>query len=119
MTEQTQGRVLNITPEEIESGKTMAFVAYLIFFIPLLIEEQRKNKFVMFHTEQSLLILLIYVAGFILGTIGSFFCIGAILYLIVVFAFVLWIIGVINALSGKVKEVPLVGQFGAKFNFVK
>jgi len=119
MTEQTQGRVLNITPEEIESGKTMAFVAYLIFFIPLLIEESKKNKFVMFHTEQSLVVFLLNVAGIILGTIGSLFCIGAIFYLINLFAFVLWIIGIINALSGKVKELPLVGQFGAKFNFVK
>jgi len=119
MTEQTQGRVLNITPEEIESGKTMAFVAYLIFFIPLLIDDAKKNKFVMFHTEQSLVIVLINVAGVVLGTIGSFFCIGVVFYLLNLFALILWIIGVINAFSGKATPLPLVGQFGEKFNFVK
>lgn len=121
MTEQTQGRVLNITPEEIESGKTMAFVAYLIFFIPLLIEESKKNKFVMFHTEQALVIVLTYVAVFILAFVASIIvpCVGALLFLLYIFPFVLWIIGIINALSGKVKELPLIGQFGAKFNFVK
>jgi len=43
-------RNLDITPEEIESGKTMAIIAYLIFFIPLLMDDMKKNKFVMFHT---------------------------------------------------------------------
>ncbi len=112
-------RVLNITPEEIESGKVMAFVAYLIFFIPLLMEDQRRNKFVMFHTEQSIVIVIINVAGIVLGTIGSFFCIGVVFYLLNLFAFVLFIIGIINALGGKVALLPLVGQFGEKINLVK
>ena len=76
-------RQLNITPEEIESGKTMAFVAYLIFFIPLLMEDMRKNKFVMFHTEQSIVLVIVQVIGWILGTIGSMFCIGVVFYIIV------------------------------------
>ena len=46
-------RQINITPEEIEAGKTMAFVAYLIFFVPLLMEDMRKNKFVMFNPDWS------------------------------------------------------------------
>ena len=112
-------RVLNITPEEIESGKVMAFVAYLIFFVPLLMEDQRKNKFVMFHTEQSIVVVIVNVAGIVLGTIGSFFCIGVVFYLLNLFALVLWIMGVINAFGGKVTPLPLVGQFGEKFNLVK
>ena len=62
-------RTLNITPEEIQQGKTMAIVAYLIFFIPLLMDDMRKNKFVMFHTEQSIVLLLLNVAAGIIGTI--------------------------------------------------
>jgi len=61
MTEST--RTLNITPEEIQQGKTMAIVSYLIFFIPLLMDDMRKNKFVMFHTEQSIVLLLIKYCG--------------------------------------------------------
>jgi len=112
-------RNLNITPEEIESGKTMAFVAYLIFFIPLLMDEYKKNKFVMYHTEQAIVLVILNLAGFVLGTIGSMFCIGAIFYLINLFAFVLLIMGVINALGGKVVPLPLIGQYGEKFNLVK
>ncbi|MCB0724753.1 MAG: hypothetical protein KDC73_08595 [Ignavibacteriae bacterium] len=117
MTETT--RSLNITPEEIESGKTMAVVAYIIFFVPLLMEDARKNKFVMFHTEQSIVLVIVNVIGVILGTIGSMFCIGVVFYLINLFAFVLAIMGIINAINGKATPLPLVGQFGEKFNLVK
>jgi uncharacterized membrane protein len=112
-------RNLNITPEEIEQGKTMAVVAYLIFFIPLLMDDMRKNKFVMFHTEQAIVVFIVNLAGIILGSIGSMFCIGAILYLLCLFAFVLAIMGIINALNGQVKPLPLVGAYGEKFNLVK
>jgi uncharacterized membrane protein len=121
-------RQLNITPEEIESGKAMAFVAYIIFFIPLLIEEQRKNKFVMYHTEQALTLVILWVIIWIAQAILSaiVFSISFHLYFLVVIInllwiipLVLWILGVINALTGKVKEVPIVGQFGKMFNFVK
>ena len=114
-----ENRQLNITPEEIESGKTMAVVAYLIFFVPLLMEDMKKNKFVMFHTEQSIVLVILNVIGVILGTIGSFFCIGVIFYLINLFAFVLAIMGIINAVNGKAVPLPLVGQYGEKFNLVK
>ena len=112
-------RQLNITPEEIESGKTMAILAYILFIIPLVVEEAKQNKFAMFHTEQAIVIAILHLAGFILGTIGSMVCIGAIFYLINLFAFVLWIMGLIYAIQGQVKAVPLVGQFGEKFNLVK
>lgn len=92
-------RVLNISQDEIEKGKSMAAIAYLVFFIPLVIDEYKKNKFVMFHTEQAIVCLIL-----------NLFCgIG------IIFA----IIGLINALGGKVVELPLVGQFGRNFNLVK
>lgn len=122
-------RNLNITPEEIESGKTMAFVAYLIFFIPLLMDEYKKNKFVMFHTEQSIVLLissfLLYFAVFIFSTLLSFTfgILGLFSSLLFVFALLfnvaLFIIGVINSLNGKIQQLPLIGQFGEMFKFVK
>jgi uncharacterized membrane protein len=107
-------RVLNITPEEIEQGKTMAFVAYLIFFIPLLMEDMRKNKFVMFHTEQAIVLLIFNIIAAILSTITC--GLGIILYIPWL---VFLIMGIMNALNGQVKELPLIGKFGEKFNLVK
>lgn len=107
-------RTLNITPEEIQQGKTMAIVAYLIFFIPLLMEDMRKNKFVMFHTEQSILIVILYV---IVSIVGTLTCgIGMVLYIVCI---VLQIIGIMNAANGEVKPLPIIGQYGEKFNLVK
>ena len=107
-------RQLSFTPEEVEAGKTMAIVAYLIFFVPLLVEDARKNRFVMYHTEQSIVLQILNLAVVIIGmaTCG----IGFIL-VIAVLAGV--IIGIINASKGEAKLLPVIGQYGAKFNLVK
>lgn len=107
-------RDLNITPEEIEQGKTMAIIAYLIFFIPLLMDDMKKNKFVMFHTEQSIILLLLNIAAGIIGTITC--GIGLVLYIPWV---IFLIMGIMNAAGGKVVPLPLIGQYGEKFNLVK
>jgi uncharacterized membrane protein len=85
-------RNLDITPEEIQQGKTMAIIAYLIFFIPLLMDDMKKNKFVMFHTEQSIVLLLLNIAAGIIGTITC--GIGLVLYIPWV---ILLIMGIMNA----------------------
>jgi uncharacterized membrane protein len=99
------------TPEEIEKGKVMAILGYLICFIlPLL--AARDNKYAMYHQEQIFVIIILYV----IGAITSVIFIGFAVYL---FAFVLWIMGLINAITGKYAPLPLVGKLGEKFNLVK
>ena len=112
-------RQLDITPEEIESGKGIAAIAYIFFFVPLLMDDMKKNKFVMFHTEQSIVLTIVHGSGWLLGVFGNVFCIGYVFYLIVIFAWVLIIFGIINALNGEVKELPLIGEFGEKLNLIK
>ncbi|MBS1517018.1 MAG: hypothetical protein JSS91_02935 [Bacteroidetes bacterium] len=107
-------RNLDITQEEIQSGKTMAIISYLIFFIPLLMDDMKKNKFVMYHTEQSIVLLLLNIAAGIIGTITC--GIGLVLYIPWV---VFLIMGIMNAANGQVKPLPLIGQYGEKFNLVK
>jgi len=92
----------------------MAIVAYLIFFIPLLMDDMRKNKFVMFHTEQSIVLLLLNVAAGIIGTITC--GIGLVLYIPWL---ILLIMGIMNASNGEVKPLPVIGIYGEKFNLVK
>jgi len=104
----------NITPEEIEAGKGMALVSYIIFWLPLLMEEHRKNKFVMYHTQQSIILAITYTAASIIAVITC--GIGIILFIPIL---VFQIMGIINAIQGVVKPVPLIGQLGEKFNLVK
>jgi uncharacterized membrane protein len=107
-------RTFNVTPEEIQQGKTMAIVAYLVFFIPLLMDDMRKNNYVMFNTEQSIVLLLLNIAA---GIVGAITCgIGLVLYIPWL---ILLIMGIMNAANGEVKPLPVIGQWGEKFNLVK
>lgn len=120
-------RQLNITPEEIESGKVMGILAYIFFIIPLL--AARDNKFAMFHTEQSIILVVtsvvIWIAAFIINLIvsqisSSLACVISILTFLPWIAYlVLWIMGLLNAIGGKVKELPVIGKYGEKLNLVK
>jgi uncharacterized membrane protein len=120
-------RQLNITPEEIESGKTMGILAYIFFVIPLL--AARDNKFAMYHTEQAIVLwiafVLIYIAlmliNIVIGMISdSIACVVSILGILPWIAYlVLWIMGLMNAIGGKVKELPVIGAYGSKLNLVK
>lgn len=107
-------RNLNVTPEEIQQGKTMAIISYFIFFIPLLMDDMRQNKFVMFHTEQSIIVLICYVISSIIASITC--GIGIVLWIPCI---ILLIMGIMNAANGEMKVLPVVGQYGEKFNLVK
>ncbi|MCX7878180.1 MAG: hypothetical protein N2510_05990 [Ignavibacteria bacterium] len=123
----SETRQLNITPEEIESGKVMGILAYIFFIIPLL--AARENRYAMFHTEQAIVLwivfILVYIVmwilTFIIGQISSTLaCVVSIIGILPwVVYLILWIMGLINAIGGKVKELPLIGQYGAKLNLVK
>ena len=129
MTDSTNTRpaVASITDADIQDGKTMAILAYILFLIPLL--TSRDKKFAMFHTEQAIALwaafIVIYIAVTILVIIvgkisSSLGCVVSILGIVPWIAYlVLWIMGLMNAIGGKVKELPLVGSLGAKLNLVK
>jgi len=107
-------RQVNFTQEDVTSGKTMAMLCYLVFFIPLLMEDMKKNNFVMYHVEQSIVLLILNI---IIGIVGVITCgIGLLLYIAWI---VFIIIGIMNANKGECKPLPLIGSFGEKFNLVK
>jgi uncharacterized membrane protein len=107
-------RQVNFTQEDVANGKTMAMLAYLIFFIPLLMDDSKKNNFVLFHVEQGIALTILNVICAILGTVTC--GIGLILYIPWL---IFMIMGIMNASKGEVKPLPLIGSFGEKFNLVK
>ncbi len=95
-----------------ETNNGMCALAYLLFFVPLIVDGS--NEDYRFHANQGLLVFLIAVAGWIIGLILSFTIVLWILAVILklacsIFALVLMIMGIINALNGEQKELPLVG----------
>ena len=98
-----------------EENVGMAVVAYLFFFIPLL-TDSKDDPFVKFHVKQSLLIVCFSLALYILRyvpVIGEAIYVISPLISLAEFAFI--IIGIINALSRKKKELPWIGQFAEKW----
>lgn len=93
----------------IETNKWICILAYIIFFIPILVDgENEKYKF---HTNQGLTLFILSVA---ISIIGSFVpVIGWFIILPVgeVFCLILAIIGMINAYNGKMKELPIIGKY--------
>jgi uncharacterized membrane protein len=96
------------TTDDVEKNKGMAILAYFLFFIPML-TDAKNSQFAMFHANQGLLVLL---AGVIVSVVGSIIpLLGWFLILPFgsIFVFVLWIMGIINAAKGEMKELPLIG----------
>lgn len=96
------------TVEDIEKGKTMAGLAYLLFFLPLVVCPE--SKYGRFHANQSLILLITAIAGNIILSLIPI--IGWML--IPVFAIavlVLGLMGLLNGFGGKAKELPIIGKF--------
>lgn len=105
---------------DIAKNKVLALFAYIgiLFLIPLLAAPN--SKFARFHTNQG---LVLFITGVIWGVIsgivnlivggvpvlGSLFSILSALVSLALF--ILSILGIINACTGKAKELPLVGTF--------
>lgn len=99
-------------PNDIQQNKVMAILAYLgiLFLVPLLAAPQ--SPYARFHTNQG---LVLFIADIILGIVAGaciFIPIAGLIIssLISLGIFVLVILGIVNAASGKCKELPLIGK---------
>jgi uncharacterized membrane protein len=92
------------------NDNAIAALGYLIFFVPLLVEP--KTEFKTFHANQGLLLLIFMVGGSIVSAVLTVILIGAILWpLLMLYGFVVGIMGIVNALNGKKARLPLIGQW--------
>ncbi|MFZ5376293.1 MAG: DUF4870 domain-containing protein [Patescibacteria group bacterium] len=102
------------TQEDIEKNKGMAIIAYIIFFVPLL-TDSKDSPYVKFHVKQAIMLVLASVVVSIAGTIIPF--IGW--FLIAPFGtlalLVLWVIGILNAVNGEAKELPVLGKYAEQY----
>ena len=101
--------------KDAEENKIFAVLAYfgILVLVPLL--SKKESKFAMFHAKQGLVLLIGWIAMWVLGFIPI---IGWILdFVLFIALLVLSIMGIINAASGKTKELPVVGDLAKKFKF--
>jgi uncharacterized membrane protein len=99
------------------TNTTMAVIAYVLFFVPLLTGDAKKDSFVKYHTKQGLVLFLLVVLLNVIDWILPFYFWWTINWILSVGTLILLIIGISNAVNGKQEPLPLVGKFADIFKF--
>jgi len=109
-----------------EQNKGMAVLAYILFFVPLLAGTHKTSEFVKFHTNQGIVLVIFCVAfgivtsilsAIIMGiavaslAVGLIMTVPVIIGLLWIFPLVLVIVGIVNAATGKMNPLPVIGKF--------
>lgn len=102
-------------PQGGQKNVLMAVLCYLgILVIVPLVTEAKNDSFVKFHIKQGLVLLIAWVVAGVAGMVPVLGWIAA--PFLALFLFILFVIGIINAVSGKEKALPLIGHFGDKIH---
>ncbi|MGI6257968.1 MAG: hypothetical protein ACOYJU_07855 [Anaerovoracaceae bacterium] len=106
------------TQQEVNDGKAFAILAYLGILVLIPIFAAKDNKFARYHANQGLILFIgeviyaiIYqvVAYIVLVSFWGLYWLLTILGLVGLVFLVFAILGIVNAASGKAKELPVVG----------
>lgn len=101
-------------PQSANKNTGMAVVAYLLFFVPLL-TDAKNDPFVKYHVKQGLVLFIGWIISWAIVIIPF---LGLILNPIISIALlILLVVGIMNALAGRQTPLPVIGQYGEKFNF--
>lgn len=100
-----------VDEKTINDGKTIALIAYITvvgLIIAIILNNDKKNVFAAFHIRQALGIGL---ASMVIGVLNIVPYLGWLAFMVgAILLFIMWIMGFINALNGKMKPVPILGQ---------
>ncbi|MBQ3824333.1 MAG: DUF4870 domain-containing protein [Clostridia bacterium] len=101
------------TQEDINNNKIMAVLAYLGILVLIPIFAAKDSKFARFHSNQGLVLLIVGIIASIAGGILALIPYVGWLFsaVISIGIFVLAILGIVNAVQGKAKELPIIGKF--------
>ncbi|WP_339703517.1 hypothetical protein [uncultured Marixanthomonas sp.] len=93
-----------------DNGKTIAIIAYITligWIIALVMHNNNKTALGAYHIRQMLGIMLLGLALSLLGSLLDIYILSVILNIGVL---VLWVLGLIAAIQGEKKPVPLLGE---------
>lgn len=103
-------------PAEMPQDNTvlMSVLAYIGILVLVPYFTAKENPVVKFHIRQGLVLLVIELAMWFIGSM--LYILAPVLMLVNLATLVLSIIGIVNVLNKKQVELPLVGQFAKHFN---
>ena len=94
----------------VKEGKSMAVISYITFIgtiVAFVMNQNKRNSFASFHIRQTIGIWVVALVVNFLQRFSHFSWLDILLSLLV---FVLWIIGLIGAIQGEERRVPLLGD---------
>jgi len=96
--------------QSVSEGKTMAIISYITIIgtlIAFIMNQSKGNYFASFHIRQA---LGIFLTGLIVNFLQRYTDYNWLDLMLSLGMFVLWIIGLIGAIQGEEKRVPLLGD---------
>ena len=109
------GPVQEGSPDNKKDNKTlMAALSYIGILVLIPFFTSKDNPYVKFHIKQGLVLLVIEVAVWFLGMM--FYSLWPLMKLVKLCVFILAIIGIVNSVKGKEKDLPFVGKFSKYFS---
>ena len=106
--------------QDITSNQAMAILAYFGPLVLIPIFAAKQSKFARYHSNQGLVLLIASIlygiaysilSSIILAISWRLYFIVSIIGLVSIVITILAIIGIINAATGRAKELPLIGKF--------
>ena len=105
--------------QTVAEGKTIAIVSYITIIgtvIAFVLNQNKQNYFAAFHIRQA---IGIFLTALIVNFLQRYSDFDWLDWILSVGVFVLWIIGLIGAIRGEEKRVPLLGaQFQEWFRSI-
>ena len=106
----------------VHNNAIMAALAYLGILIIIPFAVAKDDPFVKFHIKQGLVLLIgeviLYVLAAVFSSLMFFTFITWFIWPVISLVFfALIVVGIVNAVTGKAKELPVIGHLANKFNF--
>jgi uncharacterized membrane protein len=99
-------------------SKLYAFLGVLLLIIGYFIVyfTRKKDRYAMFYAKQGLVLFVAWVIAEVAGWMLQWIPVAGDIIKFVLMALVLalWIVGIIYALSGEEKDIPIIGEFAKK-----
>ena len=92
-----------------DQGKLVAILSYITlvgWIIALILHMNNKTDLGGFHLRQALLLILANIVFWWIPVVG---------WILQIVVLVLWIMGLIYAIQGQMKEIPLIGSYAQKW----
>ena len=102
-----------VSPKDVEDNKVIAAIGYLgiLFLVPLL--AKKESPFAQYHAKEGMVLFISMIVARLGWIIFWVPILGWLVAMVVyVFLFVCFIMGLVAALSGKMKPLPLIGKLG-------